>query len=551
MEAAQQAFEIDMDRVSRAIAYSTGPQVQHIDEFQLNERIALFIEAFISADRNLRLVLEGTQDPQARQQLMNEFGDHRDRYTDAMAIYRRRLAELAPAPAPPGNANNAPAAGNNLAQANQAPDGGNANAPGNVPAPQAAAANNANDVNANADPAQQPPAPDLQNQPQPNVQVQGNMPAGMNINVNFPFQPHQVAQTWGKFDGNPLKWYDFKNRFRMAVHDVDAIPLVNKLAYLRDALTGEAAAAMQGYGIDPERYMDFWNALVQKYEQRYTLACAYLSHFYGLPKLDRRATAADLRNISNETNGLLRQLRELGYPVDQWNLVIVHALQERLGPVYLPKWQSVRNNNDEPTVAIMTKFIDEQATMIANQGLVYQPMHVIIQNNQAQQPHGGAVPRQPQAAAARQAYPCGICGQMDHLPPTCPEFKPLTYNDRVRAATIARICFNCLKRGHGKNNCFDLHRCRESACRGDNAHNSMLCPVKNQPEYVQTVHRERSSAPAHARYYQAYDERAMASAPAPIDGSSSIPNFKPKMAGRGRGAPLRRPWQPSPSSSNQ
>lgn len=101
----------------------------------------------------------------------------------------------------------------------------------------------------------------------------------------------------------------------MAAHNVDTIQLVDKLVYLRSSPKGEAAAAIQGYDIDREHYMDFRNALVQRYGQRYTLTCAYLSRFYRLPKSGRCVTAADLRNINNETNGLLHQLREIGYPV--------------------------------------------------------------------------------------------------------------------------------------------------------------------------------------------------------------------------------------------
>lgn len=544
--AAQQAFEVDVNRVNRAIAYSAGPQVQQIDEYQLNERIALFVECFCSADRNHRLILDGTPDERDRQRLMDEFGDLRDRYSAAMAIYRRRVAELAPLQAPPANANAAAAAANNQVQAIPLPDGANnENAPG-VQAQQAPAVNNNNnDANAQANgPAQQP---DGQNQQQVPLnaapQVQPGVPAGMQINLTLPLQPHQVANTWGKFDGNPLKWFDFKQRFQLAVHNVDALPLANKMAYLRDALDGEAAAAMQGYGIDPVYYQDFWNALVLKYEQRYTLACAYLSHFFGLRQLDGRASASDLRKLSNETNGLLRQLRELHYQIDQWDLVIVHALQERLGPVYQPKWQAVRNNNDAPTIAMMTGFLDEQANLIANQGLVYQPLQVIVSNERAQRPHGGAIQRQPPnqpGAKGGQVYPCGICGSMSHLPPTCPEFRPLTYDDRVRIATIRRVCFNCLKRGHGKAQCFDLHRCREEACRRDNAHNSMLCPVKNQPEYVQVVQRERSDAYAPPPPV----EYRMAMTPGTSDGRSSTSNPKPIVSGRGRGTSMRHPWQP-------
>lgn len=500
MDAAQQAYDVDVNRLNRAIAFTIDPRFQQLDEYQLQERIARFTEAFEGVDRNHRIIHNGTADAAAQQQLTAEFEAIEDRFTDALALYRRRVHGLAQAqvqgPAQAvGDPNNAAAAVNNpQVQAHAPPQGDGNNA--------AAAPLNAAPV---------PPAPG------------GNMPAGMNINVNLPFQPHQIQRTWGSFDGNPLNWFDFKQRFMLAVHDVDAVPRTNKLAYLRDALAGEAAEAMQGYGMDPNRYDEFWAALVAKYEQRYTLACAYLGRFFSLPRLQRSVGAADLRRMANDTNGLMRKLRELNYPVQHWDLILVHALQERLSDEYRRKWLTTRNGNDDPTILMMTTFLDDEATMLANRGLVYPPLQIAVNNPHAQQNYAAA-PQQPPAGPSGQAYPCGVCGSMEHLPPTCPEFRPLTLNDRRKVAAANRMCFNCLKRGHNKGNCFDLRRCREQACQVDNAHNSMLCPIKNPAEYVQVVHQERH----------------IDLPPAPADGSSSIPNFK-RSVGRGRGSAWKYP----------
>lgn len=146
-------------------------------------------------------------------------------------------------------------------------------------------------------------------------------------------------------------------------------------------------------------------------------------------------------------------------------------------------------------------------------------MQIAVNNQRTSQAVSGAISRRPQPPGAHaQVYPCGVCDSMSHMPPTCPDFYPLTLNDRRKVATHNRMCFNCLKRGHNKGNCFDLRRCREPACQSDNAHNSMLCPIKNPVEHVQMV----------------YPERHNDAPPAPIDGNQSIPEWG-GTAGRGRG----------------
>lgn len=470
--------------------------------------------------------MAGEPDENVRQQLMNEFDDLGERVNDMLASYRRRVDELAQPVAPlvpppaqqPADVDNDAANAINVGNAGQVNDPNNAADPNQAPLVPPAAA-----------PAIQPAAM-IAGQP---IQVH----PGMNISVNVPFQPHQIQKKWGKFDGNPLSWFDFKQRFQLAVHNVEQVPRTNKMAFLRDALTGEGAEAMKGFGIDPDRYDDFWNALVAKYEQRYNLACIYLSRFFGLPRLNRGFAAADLRRMSNDTNGLLRQMRELGYATGQWDLLLVHTLQDRLSQKLKRKWSTVRNGNDNPTIAMMTQFIDDEADALANRAY-YQPPPPPQAQAQAYGAVGGAIARHPPAGAPAQAYPCGVCGSMAHLPPTCPEFRPLTLEDRIKVANSSRICFNCLKRGHGKASCFDLRRCREPACRADNAHNSLLCPVKNPPEYAQTVRYETPPA----EYVRSF-ERSLDAGPAPIDGSSSIPDFGRhrvgQSAGRGRGTVVR------------
>lgn len=137
MEAAQQAYEVDRNRVTRAVDFVNEPRFATMDEHQLRERLARLTEAFEGADRNYRILANGEQDQARRMGLDAAFDELEDRYTDAVAGYKRRMLELVPPPAA------APVALN--AAAPQAP----------------------------------PPAA-----------------ADVNVNVNMPFQPSQITRTW-------------------------------------------------------------------------------------------------------------------------------------------------------------------------------------------------------------------------------------------------------------------------------------------------------------------------------------------------------------------
>ncbi|XP_045540282.1 uncharacterized protein LOC123722438 [Papilio machaon] len=67
-----------------------------------------------------------------------------------------------------------------------------------------------------------------------------------------------------KFDGDIRQWPAFKNIFMASVDNAD-IPVVNKLQYLKTALTGEAAGLISSLLITEENYVRALDILNQSY----------------------------------------------------------------------------------------------------------------------------------------------------------------------------------------------------------------------------------------------------------------------------------------------
>lgn len=436
-----------IDRLNVFINWvGTQPYVG-MNAYQLRIRLDRANIVFATLETHNRLATGYAASDAARNDLWTAFYDAEERFLDASAIVVARIAELNEQTAA------AAAAANPQGVAQQA---GNANA-----------------------------VPPLN-------------PAAPVFHVNVPVQYNNISPTWGTFDGNLLNWHDFKNRFKAAIHDVVAMPAADKMLYLRDALQGDAIGTLSGFGFDPANYQQAWDALVAQYERRYPLACAYLRQFFALPKLKSRPAAADLQRMSSEANRLLRLLRTLDYPTDHLDLVVVHALQERLSGELQTKWDTERRNDDNPTIARMLQFINDQASAITNQGLVQTPLVVTVPNEHfagtgapsSRRPPIGAVGGGPQR------YPCPVCGTFNHKVFDCPDFKPLSYNQRMSIVRHNNMCVNCLKRGHYKDDCFDLNRCKHKDCAGDNKHNSMLCPYRVHPVRASTAQFDSPSSPS-------------------------------------------------------
>lgn len=420
--------------------------------FRLRTGFERFQQMFANLEQQNRLAASYAADVAARTALSTEFYDLEERYLDACATFQQRIAEMEQA-----------AAAAAAAVANQ---------PAGVGA--------ANGLN-------------------PNARV---------FQLNMPFQPQSVQPTWGEFIGDPLEWYDFKQRFKLGCHDVDEIPKANKVQYLRKALVGKAVDDIKGFPIQADSYDALWNELVTKNEKRFPLACAYLSRFFGLPKL-RQATAEALQRMSSAAKGMRRQLMAMEYPVENWDLIIVHALQERLDKIYAAKWSLEIKNNDNPTADQIIKFLDDEAILIANHGLTYAPLTVHVQNERAKPSTAPAAyqPPPPSQQLQRSVYfPCGACGNPDHLIFKCPEFLPQTLSQRTDTVNANRLCYNCLRKHHFIHQCEDTARCSIPQCvkKNDTMHNSLLCPYKvpatNHAAFVQQAPQSsQSGGPSHGR----------------------------------------------------
>lgn len=437
-------------RINGYIDWTASAEMRNDDFCAIKTRMDRFNDSFTLLETANAIVAGAADDDQAAAALWTEFYEVEDRFTNAQIVMQRRFVELTPAVAVAG----------------------------------------AMDGNAGAADGQ--------------AAVQ---PAGQPQVVQLAFQPQNIQQTWGKFNGNPLEWHDFRSRFELACHSRPEIPPEYKFGYLRNALVGPAAQASKGWILSPENYQKAWDELVAKYSKRYPLACAYLTRFFALEKLGTVVFSADLQRMSDATNELMRQLRGMDYPVDDWNLIIVHALQERLNDHYADKWDTARADNDEPTVEDMTKFLDRHASKVASKTLARASLQVSVPNEYARRPSVQSVVQRPPAASTsghQQRYPCGSCGSFQHLIYVCPEFKPLSLAERKKVVKNMGMCPNCLKRGHAKQDCYDSNVCRLKECASDNKHNSMLCPTKNQTQYVTLARDDVSSSSSNDGQGRAY-----------------------------------------------
>lgn len=173
-----------------------------------------------------------------------------------------------------------------------------------------------------------------------------------------------IENTWGEFDGNLVQWQGFHDRFKAAVHDNEQLSGAFKFMYLQKSLKGKASRALGEWQLTDNNYAEAWERLSQLYERQYQTSAELVRKFHNLPKLDH-ANGAMVQKFSNVTHEMLRQLKALQYPVEHYDLFVVHGIHEKLDPETSKAWELYRSS-ERPTVQELLSFLDKQAKALSN-----------------------------------------------------------------------------------------------------------------------------------------------------------------------------------------
>lgn len=327
---------------------------------------------------------------------------------------------------------------------------------------------NANEQNNGIRNAQQPqqmaaPPPGYYPMQQFFIQCHGNVRAS-----------GKIENTCGDFDGTYSKWQGFHDRFKFAVHDNDSYAPAMKFQALWDSLKGKALDDLGDWNSTNAEYAEFWDRMKELYQRQYLTTGEILDKFNRLKKIER-ASERSLQNLSNVTNDVIRQLRALGSPVDQFDLIFVHGLHTRLDAETSKLWEMQRPS-DVPTAKEMLAFLDRQARALGRVQPTEQKSlnfdHKRRWQNQSDSHGIRAKPLSNSGANSNSKEPCKVCKSIEHQALyECSDFKKRILSERRKKVSELKLCFNCLQPSHRSAQCT-----RGNCKRCDKKHNSLLCP---------------------------------------------------------------------------
>lgn len=333
-----------------------------------------------------------------------------------------------------------------------------------------------------------------------NISVEGAQQMQM-MNPQLMWQYHgfkSMENTWGEFSGSLTQWQGFHDRFQAAVHNNELIPRAFKFQYLKSSLKGQAASALGEWQLSDENYNEAWARLKELYEREYQTSRQLLWKIIDLPRLEQ-PNGFQLQKYCNIMHEVLRQWRSLKYPVEHYDMILVHLLHDRLDAETSKAWE-LKRESERPSLQNMLKFLDSQAKAVS--GVHFFESKNVKSSKKNSANNSGNFERKSNLKRIGLPKPggkfekssngptkCLVCEEPYHPLFRCEKFKNMNVPERKRVVRDHELCNNCFKPFHVSKDCFG-----KPCVRCDKKHNSLLCTENPNNKLVANI-RSKATKP--------------------------------------------------------
>ncbi|XP_053686149.1 uncharacterized protein LOC128735691 [Sabethes cyaneus] len=254
------------------------------------------------------------------------------------------------------------------------------------------------------------------------------------------------------FNGEYENWPRFKSMFQDLMRrsaDCDAI----KLYHLEKSLVGAAAGVIGSQTIQDNNYEQAWNILEERYENERLIIDSHIRGLLNLKRMTKKSSK-ELRELLDECCRHVDSLKFLKQELTGVSeLVIINVLTNALDKETREHWESSLTHGQLPSYSNTIECLRSRCLVLercetANPSSVpVKPTVSGKMNLFPKQFHKTA-----HAVTSAVVVTCELCGGQ-HPNFKCGIFRDMTIAQRISKVKEAKLCFNCLRKGHRSNTC--------------------------------------------------------------------------------------------------
>lgn len=280
------------------------------------------------------------------------------------------------------------------------------------------------------------------------------------------------------FDGKDFtKFKPFMDLFDAVIHNNKSLSNVQKLFYLRKYLTDDALAVIVNLPIVNESYSEAMTLLKKRFDNKARLISNHINILLELPCM-LKGTAASIRLLISEVQQQLYALKNLGQPIDQWDMLLISIVSKKLDSFTNRAYHLDRVDIDKiPTLKDFLNFLERRAIALEDSA----PSKSTSYDNTQKYNYSKSstnIKASNFVSKNNGKSLCEFCENQNHAIFMCPKFKLAPVEGRIKFIKDTNRCKICLN--PHTNKCKFNFKCK--TCK--KPHNSLLHDESNTCEEV-------------------------------------------------------------------
>lgn len=255
-----------------------------------------------------------------------------------------------------------------------------------------------------------------------------------------------------KFNGSCENWMAFHDIYISLIHDNQSLSDIQKFHYLLSALSGEAARAIHSLEISSANYGTAWNLIKQRYENKKINIKKHVLAILEMPHVQKES-CYHLRELSDNMASHVTVLNQLGQPTEQWDMILVTLLANKMDAISRREWELSPTAADLPTFTEIIEFLKKRCEMLeAIEPHQSQSKSSVSSSKPQSGSNRTSINLVSSSSSSMSSRKCNMCSK-NHFIYQCPAFLSLNIPERRNKVSNLKLCFNCLKDNHQREQC--------------------------------------------------------------------------------------------------
>uniref|UniRef100_A0A182PWW2 Uncharacterized protein n=1 Tax=Anopheles epiroticus TaxID=199890 RepID=A0A182PWW2_9DIPT len=151
--------------------------------------------------------------------------------------------------------------------------------------------------------------------------------------------------------------------FISLIHNNDSLSDVDKLQYLKGALTKEAQDIVGAIAITNANYVVAWDLLKTRYDNQKLIVKSYLDQLFAIPVMKKESYDLLIALIDGFDRSVKMSAR-MGVQTEGWSELLAYMLCARLDPSTLKQWETHHRSTEVPKYDDVLQFLRGHASVL-------------------------------------------------------------------------------------------------------------------------------------------------------------------------------------------